>query len=64
AHPAATGKDQRNGRAVTGEDLRDLVLKARREMADGSAPHARRAVFRAVHKLLMESGTGNSEQSA
>lgn len=64
APPAATGKDQRNGRAVTGEDLRDLVLKARREMADGSAPHARRAVFRAVHKLLMESGTGNSEQSA
>lgn len=64
AHPPATGKDQRKGRAVTGGALRDLVLKARREMADGSAPHARRAVFRAVHKLLMESGTGNSEQSA
>lgn len=64
APPAATGKDQRKGRAVTSEALRDLVLKARREMADGSAPHARRAVFRAVHKLLMESGTGNSEQSA
>ncbi len=62
--PAAAEQDQRKGRAVTGEDLRDLVLKARKEMADGSAPHARRAVFRAVHRLLTESGTGDNAHSA
>ncbi|WP_291440643.1 ribosome biogenesis factor YjgA [Desulfovibrio sp.] len=63
AQPAPAGQNPRKGQA-TGEDLRSLVLKARKEMADGSAPHARRAVFRAVHKLLVASGAGNSEQSA
>lgn len=61
---AAAGQNPRKGRAAAGEELRSLVLKARKEMADGSAPHARRAVFRALHKLLVESGAGSNEQSA
>ena len=56
-----TRQHRRKGQLPANKDLRALVLKARKEVTDGSAPHARRAVFRALHKLLMESGTGNNE---
>ncbi|OXS27756.1 MAG: hypothetical protein BCS36_13160 [Desulfovibrio sp. MES5] len=34
------------------EELRKLVLQARKETDDKAAPHARRALFRALHGLL------------
>ena len=34
------------------EELRKLVLQARKEIDDKAAPHARRALFRALHCLL------------
>lgn len=34
------------------EELRKLVLEARKEIDDKAAPHARRALFRALHVLL------------
>ena len=61
AQAAAAGQHRRKGPRAAKETLRDLVLKARKEMTEGSAPHARRAVFRAIHKLLMESGVNNNE---
>ncbi len=61
ADGAPTRQHRRKGQLPANEELHALVLKARKEVTDGSAPHARRAVFRALHKLLMESGTGNNE---
>ncbi|MFT4301059.1 MAG: ribosome biogenesis factor YjgA [Desulfovibrio sp.] len=34
------------------DDLRKLVLQARKEAVDKTSPHARRALFRALHSLL------------
>ena len=43
----------RQGKKTPGTDeLRKLVLQARKEVADKASPHARRALFRALHSLL------------
>ena len=39
------------------EELRKLVLEARKEIDDKAAPHARRALFRALHGLLTAQAT-------
>jgi ribosome-associated protein len=35
-------------------ELRTMALAARKEAADNSAPHARRALFRTIHKMLTD----------
>jgi len=46
-------KEEKAATAVPdGEELRKLALAAKKEAADNTAPHARRALFRALHRLL------------
>ena len=46
------GKPRQGKKAPTTDDLRKLVLQARKEIVDKASPHARRALFRALHSLL------------
>ena len=46
------GKPRQGKKAPTTDDLRKLVLQARKEVVDKASPHARRALFRALHSLL------------
>ncbi len=45
-------KPRQGKKAPTTDDLRKLVLQARKEVVDKASPHARRALFRALHSLL------------
>lgn len=48
-----TEEQPRQGKkAPSTDDLRKLVLQARKEVVDKASPHARRALFRALHSLL------------
>ena len=53
AQPAEDGPDAGSKPLEAGE-LRTMALAARKEAADNSAPHARRALFRAIHKMLTD----------
>ncbi|MBB5141984.1 ribosome biogenesis factor YjgA [Desulfovibrio intestinalis] len=45
-------KPRQGKKAPSTDDLRKLVLQARKEVVDKASPHARRALFRALHSLL------------
>lgn len=49
---ALPGKEPEQGAKTGQEDLPDLVRAARAELAAQKPPHARRALFRALHRLL------------
>ena len=38
--------------AILPDDMRNMALAARKEAAENTAPHARRALFRALHNML------------
>lgn len=49
----AGGEPDNAGNKLPGaEELRTMALAARKELAENTAPHARKALFRAIHRLL------------